>query len=124
MKKTTIEFTIPKVPGSVNHLYGRTRFGKMYIKKEGRMYKALVHRTIINNVAPVPDEIFYGRLCIRFIIFFGTRAKRDLDNCMKILWDSLESVLFEDDGQIDEYTVVRDFSKENPGVDVQVYNLS
>jgi len=121
MNKTTIKFTIPQVPGSVNHLYGHTKFGRKYIKPQGIEFKSITHNSLSN--IDIPLSIFHNRLKIKFTIYFDTTRKRDLDNCMKILWDSLESHLFEDDCQIDEYTVVRAFDKENPRVEVEVENI-
>lgn len=121
MEKATLSFTIPEVPGSVNHLYGQTRFGRKYIKPQGKAFKSIVHNSLSN--IDIPIAIFENKLCIKFTIYFKSLRKRDLDNCMKILWDSLEGHLFEDDFQIDEYTVIRAYDKEYPRVFVEVENI-
>ena len=121
LEKVTIEFNIPKVPGSVNHLYGQARNGRRYIRQEGREYKRLV-ANIIKKIE-VPHQIYKGRLRTRFVISFKDHRKRDLDNCMKILWDSLQGHLFKDDCQIDEYSVKRIYNPEKPGVDITVENI-
>ena len=120
-KQAKIEFEIPSVPPSVNHAYGQARYGRRYIKKAGKEFKATV--TELFNRIDVPKELYTGRIKIKFIIYFGTRRKRDLDNCMKILWDSLEGNLFENDAQIDEYTVMRAYDKEQPRIQVFAENI-
>ena len=121
MNKTTLTFTIPDVPGSVNSLYGITKFGRKYMRPQGKSFKELVHRKL-ESVQQIED-IFYGRLKIKFTIYFNTLRKRDLDNCMKILWDSLEHVLFDDDAQIDDYRVVRAYDALKPRVEVEVETI-
>jgi len=121
MDKSTIKFTIPEVPGSVNNLYGRSKWGRRYIRPEGKKFKAITHY-VLSNI-DIPLSIFHSRLKIKFTIYFKSTRKRDLDNCMKILWDSLEEILFEDDAQIDIYTVIRALDREHPRVEVEVENI-
>ena len=115
-----ITFTIPKVPGSINHMYGQARNGRRYLRQQGKEYKELV-QNIFSNI-DIPIYIFQGRLRIHFNIYFSNYRKRDLDNCMKILWDSLEGHLFKDDAQIDYYSVKRMYDKDNPRVEVECGN--
>lgn len=120
-KRTIIKFNIPGTPKSVNTLYGRSRSGGRYIKKEGKVFKRNV-RDIVNKIN-VPSRVYNGRIKIKFVIYFDDRRIRDLDNCMKILWDSLEGYLFENDCQIDDFRVVRAYDKDEPCIKVECENI-
>lgn len=49
---------------------------------------------------------------------------RDLDNHLKIVFDALTGVVWEDDKQIQEMTIRKDYDKENPRVELDVVLLT
>jgi Holliday junction resolvase RusA-like endonuclease len=119
-----VRFTINEVPQSVNHLYFRTRWGGQVINKKGKAFKQKV-ADAVNSIGfdDWINTLYHSRLIVKFTIYFDNNRKRDLDNCMKIMWDSLNQVLFEDDSQIDEYTVIRAHDKDRPRVEIEVENI-
>ncbi len=48
-----------------------------------------------------------GRIQMEFTFTFPDKRKRDLDNYLKVLLDSMKHVFFEDDDQIYELTVTK-----------------
>jgi Holliday junction resolvase RusA-like endonuclease len=54
------------------------------------------------------------RYALSAVLFMGDRRKRDLDNCIKSISDALNGLGYDDDSQIDEVYVARDYDKERP----------
>lgn len=61
------------------------------------------------------------RLEIKLV--FGDKRRRDIDNYGKILLDSLSGMVFEDDSQIQEMTIKKDYDKEDPRTEIEVFEL-
>ena len=98
-------------PPSVNAYYGRNRY-TVYVKKAGKDYTSAVQEAVADQC---PGLKFEGpvsvviRLCPPL-----TRRKRDLDNCLKILLDSLTSAgLWDDDSQVTELRVCWGDERQN-----------
>jgi len=51
-------------------------------------------------------------------LFFGDKRRRDVDNFNKLVLDSLQGIVFEDDSQIQKLTITKNYCKENPRVEV------
>lgn len=88
-------------PPTVN-TYWRMVNGRMIISKAGRQYREAV----------VARAAFRGRVDGRLLVVIDAyppdRRKRDLDNILKSLVDSLAHAgVYEDDSQIDKYVVER-----------------
>jgi len=83
-------------PPSVNH-YWRMWQGRMVISKEGRAYRENV-ATILRAKGVTPQT---GRLAVAIEAFPPDQRRRDLDNLLKALGDSLQhGGAFLDDSQI------------------------
>lgn len=53
---------------------------------------------------------------------FGTRRRKDLANAGKLEFDALNGIIYYDDSQISSITSKKTYSKENPGITLQVYS--
>jgi len=92
-------------PPTVNHYYTVVR-GRKILSKRGRQYKT---DCAAEMLLQRPRKAV-GRLQVRVDAFVPDRRKRDLDNILKPVLDSLGSgpnALFDDDSQIDELAVYR-----------------
>ncbi len=90
-------------PPSVNRMY-RTFRGRMLISREGREYISLID-SIVSNLR---IEKLLGRLEVVLAIYPPDRRKRDLDNLLKLTFDSLQKArVYMDDSQIDKITIQR-----------------
>lgn len=94
-------FDLP-FPPSVNSYYGNNKFGSKYISKKGKEYRSKVisligdYNTISNRVSVLVE------------LHAPDLRRRDLDNYLKSLLDSLtHSRVYEDDEQIDFLSVIR-----------------
>lgn len=61
-----------------------------------------------------------GDLALNVVLFFGDKKIRDLDNYNKILLDALTGIAWEDDSQISELHILREYDKKNPRIEVYI----
>ena len=88
--------TLPFTPPSINHVYIHLKNGRKVLNKDGKEFIRKVRELLegaekINKPTPVMLSVIFQ---------YTDRRRRDIDNCMKVLQDSLEGVLFDDDCQI------------------------
>jgi len=95
-------------PPSVNHYWRSITRGKLagrvLISQQGRKYRAQVLR----DVMPLRLSPPTGRLAVHVDAFPPDNRRRDLDNIGKALLDALTHAgVITDDGDIDDYRVIR-----------------
>ena len=90
-------------PPSVNSYYGRNRY-TVYVKPAGKAYSLAVSECVSEQA---PGLRFDGPVAVTITLFPPhVKRRRDLDNCLKILQDSLtQAGLWGDDDQIVELRV-------------------
>jgi crossover junction endodeoxyribonuclease RusA len=90
-------------PPSVNH-YWRHVGRKVLVSREGRAYRNAVAAILAaGRMRP-----FLGRLELLIDVYPPDHRRRDLDNAMKSLLDSMmHGGIYDDDSQIDKLTIVR-----------------
>jgi len=94
-----IELELP-YPPSVNHYY-RHVGRRTLISREGRRFRERV-RAILAATGVHPID---GPIELRIEVHPPDRRRRDLDNAMKSLWDSLEhGGAYHDDSQVTKVT--------------------
>lgn len=97
------EFTLP-YPPSVNS-YWRRGNGVTYINKKGREYRLAVRELLESKGLNINIA---ARLNLRIVANMPDKRRRDIDNILKAVLDSLEHGGFmENDSQIDILKVVR-----------------
>lgn len=108
-----VEVTIP-YPPSANR-YWRMFRGRMVPSSDAKAYKTGVKlKLMAAGFRPKPGEV-----SVRVDIY--RPAKRgDLDNCLKVLLDSLSGVVWVDDSQIYEIVARRFEGKENPRAELRI----
>jgi crossover junction endodeoxyribonuclease RusA len=108
-----VKLTLP-IPVSANR-YWRNFRGRMVISAEAKAYKAEVWGLAKEAGA----QLMAGELSLTMIVY--RPAKRgDLDNYTKILADSLQGVLYDNDSQIVRILAERHDDKHNPRVEVEI----
>ena len=102
MEAVVHQFELP-YPPSINHYYRRVGF-RTLISREGRCYR----REVVARLAARRVNPLRGRLSVVVHVFPPDRRKRDLDNALKCLLDSLQHAgVFVDDSQIDDLRIRR-----------------
>lgn len=92
-------------PPTVNSYYKVTRHGQRYLDKKVRTFRAVVEE-VMNEQAP--GLSLDDRLFLEVYLFPPDNRKRDLDNYMKGLLDSVtEAKLWIDDSLIDQLHIYR-----------------
>lgn len=98
----TLRLELP-YPPSVNR-YWRTWQGRILISEQGRTYRLDVQLVALALGSPCIE----GRLGIRIWLYPPDRRRRDCDNPLKGLLDSLtHAAVYADDSQIERLTVQR-----------------
>lgn len=64
---------------------------------------------------PLTDEL---AVSVRF--YFKNKRRRDLDNQNKLVLDALTGIVYEDDSQIGELHLVRDYDAKEPRIVISV----
>jgi crossover junction endodeoxyribonuclease RusA len=117
---TTITYRLPWPP-SVN-TYWRRGNNVTYLTKKARQFREEVIDSVDISERVVPN---FNRLGVHLELTLPDRRKRDIDNHIKAVLDSLQHAgVFEDDEQIDDLRVTR-LHVEPPGAcDVTIVELS
>ena len=110
-------------PKSTQHIYkltSRGKFASIYMSAEG---KALKESYQWQAKSQWRNKIITGNVCIYITLYFGTKRKSDIDNYGKILLDSLTGIVWEDDSQITDMRVIKEYSKENPRIEIDIQEI-
>jgi len=97
----------------------RGRFPTRYMTKRGKELKALYQSEAKKQYK---KKIVSTDCALEVTLFFKDKRRRDVDNFNKIILDALEGVVYEDDKQIQKLTITKDYSKENPRVEIKIIN--
>ena len=97
-----LEFELP-YPPSVNHYYRRVG-PRTLISREGRRYR----ESVASTLAELGVRRMEGPLAMEVELFPPDRRRRDIDNTMKALLDSLQhGGAYRDDSQVWKLTIER-----------------
>jgi len=93
-------------PPSINNYYGRRNGGGVYMKPEGVKFRADVVALIAKEM---PDfKGIEGDLKVEVLIYLPDNGRRDADNVLKALFDSLTHAgVYKDDCKIFDMRVVK-----------------
>lgn len=110
--------TFETLPLGTNNLYahvGRQRFltPKARANKEALAWEAR---------SQFRGKPLSGPLAVEVQLFWPDRRKHDIDN-IKVLLDSLTGIVWEDDGQIVDAHLIKEFDRERPRVELRVWEL-
>lgn len=110
-------FTVPGEP----IVKGRPRF-----TKSGHAYTPKSTRDAEARVAEAYEgELFTGNIGVELHFFQGSRARKDIDNMVKLVLDGLNGVAWPDDVQVSVCLARRVYTtKENAHTVVRVFNVS
>jgi len=103
-----VDLELPMPPSA--NTYWRFVSGRVLKSKKARQYIRTIGELWIVHKAQTKSKAFSGdeRLKAEIQVFPPDRRKRDLDNLLKVLLDSLEAAgLFKNDEQIDEIRIRR-----------------
>lgn len=96
-----IRFEFNQVPISTQHCYGNRVMGKRvirYMSAKGKKYKEDLREAIKQQVKELP--LWKDKVEVKLWLYFKDKRRRDIDNYNKIILDSMEGLIYEDDKQI------------------------
>lgn len=103
---------------STNHIYKRHGF-TIYMSGEGKAMKEQYQWEITNQWK---GSLTYKDLEIEIKLYFGDKRKRDIDNYNKLVLDAMTGIVYGDDKQITVLHLYKDYDKNNPRVEVGIFN--
>lgn len=84
-----LKLTLP-LPMSVNHIYGKGKWGNTYLKTEGKQYKEVNIKYIRKEVKKQDwDKLKEGEYCYLDEVVYMNKAGRDADNLKKLTQDTI-----------------------------------
>jgi crossover junction endodeoxyribonuclease RusA len=103
---------------STNNCYYHAGKGVAFITQKAKALKNSYASQLKEQYTGKPLS---GELTIHIKLFFGDKRKRDWDNYHKLSQDSMNKIVFEDDNQISKATVERFYDKDNPRIEIAIY---
>jgi len=94
----------------------------MFMKKEYKDYKkewVEEAKRIMGDKEPSS-----GHILAKSYWTFGTRRKKDLQNCGKLEYDSLNGIVYDDDSQIVLEEKYKIYKKNKPSITIELYEIS
>ena len=116
MMKLRFNLTIQKLPPTDNHLYGQTGH-RRFMYQEAKDWKEYVTLLAKMQRRTVTKEK------VRAKVDFFLKRDRDTHGSLKVLYDSLEGVVYENDKQIYFQEINKYFDKENPRIEIEVWEV-
>ena len=115
-----MKLVLTGAPKSTNTIYRSTTAGgfhRRYMSADG---KAIKESYQYQAQAQHNGEITTLPVKVTAVLFFGDKRIRDIDNHNKLWMDALSGIVWEDDKQVMELTVRKDYDKENPRIELNV----
>lgn len=112
-----MKITLLWEPKSTQHVYKitcRWKFASMYMSKEGKDIKESYRL----QAKAQKTEFYEDLVSVEVCLYFWTKRKSDIDNFNKLWMDALSGVIYEDDKQIQEMYIKKDYCKENPRIEL------
>jgi len=78
-----LEIILPMIPPSANHYVKHTRSGRHYITAEAKAFREAV--VLFSR----GQQVRYPFYAMEIYLNLGPKQKQDLDNCAKVILDSL-----------------------------------
>ena len=111
-------------PPSINHYWRHVKIGKSIrtlISAEGREYKNAVAAACVEQKAP---RGLKGRIAMTIKLSPPDKRRRDIDNVLKAVCDSLTYAhVWDDDSQIDDLRIYRDSCMQDGQAVIDIYEI-
>jgi crossover junction endodeoxyribonuclease RusA len=113
------------IPPSVNHAYVNTRYGGKRLNKEAQQF---VYNTQIIAGKMIKEQNWQeDRQCVWYYMdlyfYFPNRRKRDSHNCLKVLLDTLENVVYPNDYYVLPRIQKVELDVNNPRLEVCIHPM-
>lgn len=65
-----------------------------------------------------------GFIKVQIVTYHGDHRKNDWDNFHKLSMDALTGIVYEDDSQIKEANVIKEYDKLNPRIEIDLQEIN
>lgn len=111
---------ILSLPPSCNHAYLTTRAGRRILTQEARTWKTrtgyLAKQVMLKHKLEMITEKFYMKIWV----YWKDKRRRDCDNILKLLLDSMEKIVYNDDMYCIPQFQDFEICKDNPRLVVNI----
>lgn len=121
LRNKTLSIALP-VPPSVNHLHYHTRGGGKRLTSKAQNY-IRDSRALINLAVDEQKWILQKKnvwMYVDMVFYFPDRRIRDSHNCLKLLLDVMQGIVFENDYSVLPRIQSVEYDKERPRVELTV----
>ncbi len=122
----TIHFSIPTNPISVNSYLKNTQYGRRYMPPKTKEYveqaqiSAKKH-LLLNKSSLEQAQLPTSKpLTMSLTYYFSDKRRRDIDNYSKCILDALQTIIYNDDNQIQHLTLSKYIDRENPRTEITI----
>jgi len=95
----------------------RGKFATVYMTPKGKAMKEYYQ---LEAKTQYKKEVSSEPLEMEINIFFKSKHKHDIDNFNKLILDSLQGIVYEDDNQIETIKIHKEICKDNPRVEINL----
>ncbi len=121
---STFRIVIEGTPPSVNHLYGHRAMGKRVIKYKLPRAKEYTKQLGEAFLKKYPKHLpFLGQCEMLIRVYYGNRRKRDIDNVGKVVLDSFNKLVYDDDSQIKRLVLEKLYLKGKGKTEIVIEEL-
>jgi Holliday junction resolvase RusA-like endonuclease len=113
---TSIRFSVPLIPPSVNHYKGTHR-GRYFVRDEATAFKHAV------ALCAQGQQIDAKRVAINITLFLGKGDRGDVDNYPKCVLDGLKGCVVKSDASFKRMTVELERDWLNPRTEIELSAL-
>lgn len=85
-----------------------------------RKWKDTKYALALETRSQVNFSPLTGTLAINLLFYFGDKRKRDVDAYIKIILDSMEGIVYENDSQVTELHCFKEIDIKNPRTVIQI----
>jgi len=110
----------PLSTGSIYKSICRGKFASVYMSTQGKALKESYQWQAKAQYRGLPLD---GQLKVEMELYIGTKRKCDIDNFNKLCFDALTGTVWVDDSQIQQLTIKKGYSKENPRITMKIEQL-
>ena len=115
-----------KTPTSTQHIYGYMAFGRhklsKYMTAKAKKFKEDFLASI-NKQLPMKYKPMSGDLEMKYFLTFPDKRKRDCDNYWKLVLDTMNGVVYEDDSQIQKLIISKKIVKGKSGIVIKIKEI-
>ena len=108
-------------PLSTSHIYQRGKGKRLFMIQEAKNLKESYSWQAKSQYREKP---MIENLAAYIKLYFGDKRRRDEDNYKKLVYDSLQGIIFEDDKQIILAETVKLIDEKKPRVEIDFYKFA